>query len=268
MLNTGILFLVLSVGMVAGTGCSVKEDRADCPCYLNVSFKDSDRVGDIVGLLGWKELQEFRESVDVSSVEGYWVKPVHRGQLILSVFSGLANAGNESHYAVIPLGSQCDSLYAFHEGVDASGEQAFAEVSLHKQFCTVHLDIMKSAAQMQDYRFVIEGNTCGFDLLDFSPVAGAFRFEPKAAIGERVMSFRIPRQVDDSLELGIWFKDGTGYMENAGTFPLGKYIVRQGYNWDAVDLQDIYVKIDVVISRVVISVDGWEDGMVFELIEQ
>ena len=93
--------------------------------------------------------------------------------------------------------------------------------------------------------------------------SGGFRWEGAASRGERIAQFRIPRQSDDSLSLSIRH-DGAP----AGTFPLGEYIDRLGYDWGSEELQDIYVTVDLVLGLVGVSVSGWEDGAVFPIIEQ
>lgn len=243
--------------------CTVKEDREPCPCYLNVSFRDREHITSEVGILGWDATEVFRAGIDIADHDPYWVKAVRKGTFRLAVYTGAAGTLPADHYAVIPPGSQSDSLYAFHAEVDATGEMAFADVVLRKQFCTVHLDLRKSAEQMRDFRFLVEGGTCGFDLLSFEAVPGIFRHEPSARPGERVVNFRIPRQADESMTVTAWY----GGLD-AGTFPLGSYIARTGYNWSAEELQDIYVVIDLALGQVTVSVDDWEDGTVFTFIEQ
>ena len=50
-------------------------------------------------------------------------------------------------------------------------------------------------------------------------------------------------------------------------FPLGEYIRQLGYNWNTEELQDIYVSIDLVRGLVNVSVEDWEEGMQFPLVE-
>lgn len=242
--------------------CSVKEDRVPCPCYLDVVLPQ-DRAGESVGISLWRDVELCRASVDPANFPEAWTKPVTKGMLTLASWRGVRLATAAGHYLTIPFGEQCDSLYAFHEVVDATGEKAQSEVVFRKQFATVFLDIRKDAEAMRRFTLLVEGGTCGFDLHSFEPVPGAFRWEGAAAQGERIARFRIPRQSDDSLSLGIRH-DGAP----AGTFPLGEYIARLGYDWAAEELQDIYVTVDLVLGLVGVSVSGWEDGAVFHLIEQ
>ena len=242
--------------------CSVKEDRVPCPCYLEVILPQ-DRAGNEVGISIWQEAEVCRTSVDPADFPDGWIKPVKKGLVTIASWRGVRRSTAAGHYLTIPFGEQCDSLYAFYEVVNATGESARSEVVFRKQFATVHLDIRKDATAMHRFSFLVEGGTCGFDLHTFAPVAGAFRWEGTATEGERIFRFRVPRQSDNSLSLGIRH-DGAP----AGTFPLGEYIDRLGYDWGAEELQDVYVTIDLVLGLVTVSVSGWENGAVFHLIEQ
>lgn len=253
----------LALGLLAAISCSVKEDRIPCPCYLNVSFTDREHIDKPVGLVGWNETELFRETIDVAEHDPYWVKSVRKCHLWLAACMGIDKAHSDGRYVTIPVGEQADSLYAYHTEVDATGELAYAEVTLRKQFATVHVDILKRASEMADYSFRVKGGTSGFDLFSFEPVPGEFRFDPVVAQGARVVDFRIPRQSDNSMTIQIWYR-GT----DVGEFPLGQYIARTGYNWKAEDLQDIYIAIDLVLGQIIISVEGWEDGVTYRLIEQ
>ena len=162
---------------------------------------------------------------------------------------------------IIPVGAEADSLYACHIPVDATGEEAWAGVSLRKQFATVTVHLRRTPDQMAASTFVVEGNTCGFDLLDFSPIAGTFRHEPVSAPGQGSVSFRVPRQVDNSLTMRAIVPGA-----DLGDIPIGEYIARMGYDWGEESLRDITVIIDLVIGGVMITVNDWEEGAWFDLV--
>lgn len=243
--------------------CTVKEDREPCPCYILVGFEDRDFIRHDVQVMGWNGSEVFRRDIDVAENDPYWITAVHKGMLEVTACMGLTVQTARDHYAVIPVGSQCDSLYAFFEKVDATGDDATVMATLRKQFATVHVDISKSAKEMKEYRFRVEGNTCGFDLLDFSPVPGLFMCEPEPAQGSRLVDFRVPRQSDNSLSMTVWKG-----AEEVGSFPIGEYVKRIGFNWGSQELQDIYITIDFVIGQVIIGIDNWETGQVIWFIEQ
>lgn len=252
---------ILVLGMLAATACSIKEIRGDCPCYLQVTFTDTETTGE-ASLLGWREPSAlFRETVRTEDCNP-WVHPVEKGFLTVAACKGIRESILETHRVGIPAGREADSLYAGFAEVDATGETARAELALRKQFATVFLDIRKKAADLRDYTFRVDGNTSGFDLLDYSPVPGLFRCEPKARDGESIVTFRLPRQGDDALTVTVRAGEGV-----PATFPLGKYITALGYNWKTEELQDIYVAIDLVNGLVDLRIADWEEGVLFPLVE-
>lgn len=258
----------------AAESCSVKEDRVPCPCYLNVGFQDADReaVREDVNLLGWNSAEIFSESIHIQDYEPYWVKPVRKGVFNFSASRGSASSNRDGHLIRIPLGRQSDSLYAFHDEIAATGDMVYSDVLFHKQFCTVFLDIMKTEELMKGFVFEVEGNTCGFDLFNFAPVPGQFLCQPVPGDNGRIVPFRLPRQSDNSIVLKIFHKDNeTDAREDyvsVGNFPLGEYIARTGYDWKTVDLQDVYITIDLVLGYISIKVEGWEEGFTYSFIEQ
>ena len=268
--GTRLEALLSAAGVLLGA-CTVKEDRVPCPWYLHVSLAEEQELPDsldVVDLLGWDEGEMFRAGVETYKFDPYWVRGVHKGTFLLSAYRGVEKVKDAGHFVTITPGEQSDSLYAYHTEVDATGDMAYAEVLFHKQFCTVHLDILRKASEMRNFRFLVEGNTCGFDLLNFEAVSGSFRCEPVPEQGARIVDFRIPRQVDDSMTVTLWYRPEDGSYQNLGTFPLGKYIAKTGYSWKAEDLQDVYVVIDLVLGQITISVDGWEAGWTFSYYEQ
>ena len=262
-----LLISVCLTLFAAATACTVKEDRGTCPCYLQVTFTDPDAAGE-AELLGWENDRVFRDRIRIEDTRPAWTKPVPKGMLTVSACTGIREAFVEDHQMRIPPGSEADSLYAWFGEVDATGDLAYAQVTFRKQFATVFLDIRKSADVVRSCRFLVEGNSCGFDLLDFSPVEGKFRCEPVPSTGSgtgdgTIVTFRVPRQGDTGLAVTIHPEGSV-----PARFPLGEYIDRLGYNWKTEELQDIYVSIDLARGLVDVRVADWEEGTVFPLIEQ
>lgn len=259
-----VLAAALSLpGWLSVTSCSVKEDRRPCPCYLNVEFTDREEYRTRVGVLAWNGSEVFREMIDASEHEPCWEKTVRKGLLTLCAWEGLDRSFMYGNYLMIPPGRQCDSVYSWHGDVDATGDDAHVEVDLLKQFCRVTVDMNRSAEEMELFRFRVDANSCGYSVLDFAPMEGDFYYETGVPAGERLMSFRVPRQLDSQMSLSVWY-DGV----LAGVFPIGTYIARMGYDWTAAELPDITVSIDMIMAVVNIAVAGWEDGATFKFIEQ
>ena len=258
-----LLSASLAAILAACAACTVKEDRDVCPCSLTVSFSDPDASGP-VELLGWDSETVFRYQVLIEDCRSEWTKSVRKGVFILSACKGTAGSSIPmGHVIRIPTNCQADSLYAYFEKVEATGDRAHVNVVFRKQFATVFLDIRQSDETMRKCRFQVEGNTCGFDVLDFSPIAGPFLFEPAPVTGETIVTFRIPRQADDSLTATVFPEDSP-----EARFPLGEYIRQLGYDWKSEDLQDIYLSIDLVRGVVALRIADWEEGTVFPLVEQ
>ena len=243
-----------ALAFAAAQSCSVKEDRASCPCWLQVRFTDPDATGTAL-LLGWDEAAVFREEVRMEECRPYWTRPVGKGYLTLSACRGIRLSDVDGHRMSVPPGEEPDSLYAFSCPVDATGETAEVSVTFRKQFATVYLDILKTAGELQDYRFSVDGNTCGIDLTGLTPVPGPFHCEPAVRDGGSIVRFRIPRQADDSLSLSIRYGEA-----EPSDFRLGEIIRGMGYSWTADDLQDIYVSIDLTRGEVRAVIGDWEDG--------
>lgn len=118
------------------------------------------------------------------------------------------------------------------------------------------------------------------------PVQGEFRYAPMQKNG--VYQVRVPRQVDNSLELVVLeIPDQVGYDceeipgqagydgERAGDdgervvvdrLPLGEYIARSGYDWTAEDLADVNVALDLEMQQVMITVSGWDGVVVMDIV--
>ena len=117
--------------LAANTACTIKEDRGPCPCFLQVSFTDPDATGE-AELLGWDDDRLFRDRIRIEEARPVWTKPVRKGMLVLSACTGMDKSFPEGHQMRIPPGSQADSLYAWFEEVDATGDLAYARVSFRK----------------------------------------------------------------------------------------------------------------------------------------
>jgi len=107
------------------------------------------------------------------------------------------------------------------------------------------------------------------------PVQCEFRYAPMQENG--VYQVRVPRQVDNSLELVMLeISDQVGYDgERAGDdgeravvdrLPLGEYIARSGYDWTAEDLADVNVALDLEMQQVMITVSGWDGVVVMDIV--
>ena len=239
--------------------CSVKEDRTVCPCLLEVVFPDKGNDSGRVLLEGWTTDEVFRDEMTLVGKQDTIKLRVPRTMIHFSAVAGLAQCERKGHVITVPEGSQSDSLYGYIDYVDCTGETAYTEVNYHKQFATVTIQIINESFPSQDYSFVVSSGSSGLDILSLQAVAGQFKHQLKLEEGKR-MVFRLPRQGDDSLVLLVAHISGDSVQ-----FPLGQFIRNMGYDWDATDLKDIFITIDISRNQVTIGVAGWENAAEYEL---
>ena len=192
----------------------------------------------------------------------------------------------------IPVGEQMDSLYGFFKMYHTRCESVKCDIELHKEFCTVSFTLVDEHYESPN-DIEVRGNVSGVSSWDLAPMNGVFKYAPVAEEG--VYRVRVPRQVDASLELVMLempgqaghdseeILDQVGYdggraghdgvrTEDDGEravvnrLPLGEYIIRSGYDWAAKDLSDVSVALDLEKQQVMVTVSGWDEIVVMDVV--
>jgi len=273
------------------SSCFVKEDRDECPCWMTVEMPD--RVGHdgsvVLRLRGnsdedavdyaYKVTEAVRADVGALEYE------VPRGAVGVSAVAfgneipGRAgydgkSAGYDGDEIRIPVGEQMDSLYGFFKMYHTRCESIRCDVELHKEFCTVSFTLVDEHYE-SPYDIEVRGNVSGVSSWDLAPMNGVFKYAPVAEEG--VNRVRVPRQVDASLELVMLEMPGQAGHDGVRTeddgeravvnrFPLGEYIIRSGYDWAAKDLSDVSVVLDLEKQQVMVTVSGWDEIVVMDVV--
>lgn len=231
-------------------GCSVLEDREQCPCHLVFDFSDeANCCADSISVA--LQAGAYSSSFVVSSTE--YDSPVKidvpsRNELNVNALDASVAILGRDGRLTITEGEQCPQAYMFTSRCDISAEDAVVYVKLHKNYCGISVSFSSPAPDLYD--MVVSGNVCGYSN-DGIPLPGKFSYSP--SFDENSMSFFcIPRQVDGSLRLGIKYGDGP-----VRYFALGNYILESGYDWSKEDLDDIVVSIDYAATEIRITVDDW-----------
>ena len=306
--STFIMFMTV---MLLLPSCFVKEDRDGCPCWMTVEMpgqagddgcvvlrlrgnSDEDAVDyeyqvteAVRAGVGALEYEVPRGSVGVSAVAfgneipgraGYDEKAAeYDGGMPDRVGHDGKSAGYDGDQIRIPVGEQMDSLYGFFKMYHTRCESVLCDVELHKEFCTVSFTLGEDG-YTSPYRIEVWGNVAGVSAWDLMPVLGEFRYAPMQENG--VYQVRVPRQVDNSLELVMLeIPDQVGYdgrsPVGAGDdgervvvdrLPLGEYIARSGYDWAAENLADVSVALDLEMQQVMITVSGWDGVVVMDIV--
>ena len=220
---------------------------------VDYAFKMTETVNTEVG--AW-EYEVPRGSVGVSAVALGNEIPGQAG------YDGIVGhdviAGHDGDEIRIPVGEQMDSLYGFFRMFYTRCESVLCDVELHKEFCTVSFTLGDDG-YVSPYDLEVWGNVAGVSAWDLMPLEGDFRFTPSPEDG--VYRVRVPRQVDNSLEL-VMLEDS----EIVDRLPLGEYIARSGYDWTAENLEDVHIALDLENQQVMITVSGWDGVVVMDIV--
>jgi len=295
------LFVMWMVGMLFLSSCSIKEDRDGCPCWMMVEMPgqaghDGEKVGNdgrspvgagddgcvVLRLRGNSDEDavdyEYQVTEAVRVDVGALEYEVPRGSVGVSAVAfgneipGRAGydgerAGYDGDEIRVTVGEQMDSLYGFFKMYHTRCESVLCDVELHKEFCTVSFTLGKDGYS-SPYDIEVWGNVAGVSAWDLMPVQGEFRYAPILKNG--VYQVRVPRQVDNSLELVMLeIPDQVGYDGERGVvdrLPLGEYIARSGYDWAAENLADVSVALDLEMQQVMITVSGWDGVVVMDIV--
>lgn len=247
-----IRFCVVMCGLLAVTCCTIKEDRADCPCrlFLDMSEVDKETVEYAAVFLTGSDGFVFNDTIESKSFsKGYFVD-IPRGSYEVWVSYGAGESGVGPEGIVVKSGEEFPDIYMYHSHIDASGDSVREKVDLNKNYCNITVCVY--AADDFPFRLVMRGNVNGY-CADGSLSEGDFNFE--MSLGDNAScDVSVPRQSDDSLRLEV--SDETGVLR---VFALGEYIAASGYDWTARDLRDLTVSLDYSLTSVTVVMEGWDN---------
>ena len=267
-------FLTVLALLAAAAACSVKEDRTDCPCLLQVDLQH------ILSSEPFRDMTSGMVSIDCICQGKYIASDAYLIPTCPSIMektvprSGVQLIGTilpeprriTEGKAFIALGQQADSIYACRAVVDTRGEEARVELDLYKQFSTVYISVIAtdtdgkavSGAAPDDLLFQAVGAVAGFDACSMEPLEGTFSYELKDRTADGELTFRMPRQKDAGIILKV--KGSEDFSEEGITVPMGLYLERAGYDFNAAWLADIHLQVNVSPTDITISVLDWEDA--------
>ncbi len=252
-----VLLQLISVIILAG--CSIKEDRSDCPCTVLIDFSGLDPVeSPSVGLAAFTEDRAVLEdTVFAEEYQELYSFRIRRVSSLLNIFSGWTEKIPPEDGFVVEEGEQFPPLYLQTVVPDTDSESVSVKADVHKAYCTVTINV-KSAGKYS-YSLSVRGDCTGYTR-EGSTVSGAFLCS-LSPDDEGLCSVRIPRQYDSSLTLCV-LEDQNTLRE----FAIGEYIVQSGYDWQSEDLEDIEIEIDYARTEVSFKVNEWETTVSFDVI--
>lgn len=253
--------MLSAVYIMAVNGCGIKEDRSECPCRLML---DMSRVhvgsGDSLELVIVADSNRvYSATVDSASYREDFVIEVPRVSLRLVAWcGGEGMTGRDG--LVIPLGRSCPEVYTHMSDIDADAEIVYDTLMMKKNHCVVDLNFKNGSGE--GMKLKIRGEVCGYDQYgnpiegEFSAVAG--RDGTDVGSLSRIV---LPRQSGGGLVLDVEDKNG-----RLRSFPLSDYIEATGYDWNAPDLRDLLITIDLVHTTVSLTVAGWDEEFFFDIV--
>lgn len=257
--------------LCAGIGCTVREDRLPCPCYLDLDYREllaapppGDSAVRVDVLLydpdcRWSTQHELdqcpeMEEVSVEKAAIQVVALVHDKPWREHLLEG-------TRICYDP-GNEMEALHVHTEAVDCTGEEACSIIRTHKQFSTLRFTDEAGGDLCRRYNMVIRGTTCGFDALDLSAIDGDYLYTIQEDDGSGNISTRIPRQKRSDLLLEFWEKDQHRLLFSC---PVGVYLFAAGYDPDALDLPDFSLRIDFRAALLYLRVAPWKDEYIYQL---
>ena len=252
-----LVYIALTLALAVS--CSIKEDRTDCPCRLVLDFSQIDTAFvkslDILATCGGEIV--FRDSVSARDFEEEFIRDVPHGDVRLNVWCIGEKRIDDEHGVVIPYGCECPVLYMKSFVADTRGELCREIVHVHKNFC--RLTVLVEGTDDPLYSLTFKGNVDGYNL-DGLPSTGDFACVAYPGNGGDLQA-GLPRQVDASLLLEV--DDGTSILK---TFALGEYIINGGYDWTAVELEDLTITLDYQVTYIRITVSGWDKEYFYNIV--
>lgn len=253
--------------------CTVREDRSDCPCYVDLDYRQvllSTRADDAAGRVEvafydpaccWTAAHALRSCPEEEEVA------VEKGQLqVVAVvhthpWQHFLEAGTQ---IVCEPGNEIDALSVHTEFVDCRGETTRCLLQPHKQFTTLTFTDEQDGALCRQYHMVIRGTTCGFEATDFSAVEGPYHCTIQEADESGAIRVRVPRQKRDDLLLEFWDKKEQRLVF---TCPVGLYLFASGYDPAAPDLPDCTLRIDFRQALLYLLITDWNEETIYRLYE-
>ena len=252
-MQSGVFFLLV---FFMAAGCSVKEDRQECPCRLVMDFSEVDTslVGEVNVVAVFSGSIVFSDRIVKEDFSGEYVREVPRCAMHVNVWGG-EGTDDDLH---IPYGCECPRLYTHFFEPDTGREEWREKVSLKKNHC--RLTVLLEGREDMPYSLTFRGNIDGYGYDGF-PSGGDFACVayPSADGGSQVV---VPRQKDSSLLLDV--ED----MESAvsRTFAIGEYMAAAGYDWTKAELEDAVVVIDYYLTGIRITFKEWDKDYTYDII--
>lgn len=241
--------------------CSVKEDRTPCPSYITLDASAYREYSDSAYVHLLDQAHDIRDILDLEAgqVSREWA--AKKGMIVTYVFSNLDRSTESDGVVYIPVGEQADPLRAFSWRQECYEEAVEIMAVPDRQSALVHLKFKNGESKEFPYELEVAGDISGIDLKGLTPVKGEFRYRLELD-SDLKCEFYLPRQLPSSSPVIELAYAGS----HIDTLPLHTWIKAAGYDWEASDLQEIYIEVDQGRIQVSVRVDEWINAGYYEVI--
>lgn len=253
--NIEIMRLVVLLTVLAFVGCSVKENRQNCPCRLMLDLTSIDTS--LVKVLNIQAVTAdglvFADTLLARGFSELYVRNVPHGDVRVLLWGC-----DSEEDLIIPYGKDCPMLYMSAFLADTRGEQYFREVELNKNHCL--LTVLFEGREESPYSLTFRGNVNGYDSSG-DPSEGDFACVAYPGGNGESMAV-LPRQMDSSLQLDVEDEDSSVLK----TFAIGEYMDKSGYDWTEADLEDVVIVLDYSVTGLRVVFKGWDKEYTYDII--
>lgn len=235
--------------------CTVIEDRSVCPCWLKVSYQESQGVGNDIRYFIWNEegpVTDGREDITT----GPHMYAVPRGIIGYAGSFGVPEENVRNGMYIIPDGTETAEIYAFKdETIEMSEDFVETSVKPLKQHCNILVRFLEDiSTRYQDMSCEITSSSCGMDLRTLQVVDGDFRLL-RYPSRDGQFFFRLSRQAGDDLVLTV---HENGFRLNV--YHLSRIMEINGYDWTDESLRDATITLSLLSQEASVELGDWEDG--------
>jgi len=249
-------YLLLGLSLFLFGGCSIKEDRIDCPCYLKIFFQKDIKSAVTLTVIGKDKTYFERTSIIPSNYPKGYTLVVPKDRYDISCIGGQSYCQLDSNKVVVSSGKQYDKLFLWSDfNLPCTDENSSDTVNLHKQFCKLTINLVH-ADTMKTYPYLLraESSFIGVGIYSLEPVSGFFRCIPTEP-STFVRTIILPRQGNG--EMTLVFTD----IASGKSYPLdlASIFSKNEYDWKATDLKDVDITIDFATPTIGIVINDWTE---------
>jgi len=253
-----ILLVIFLFLLLSAVSCSIRENRTPCPCWLDIFLEDAADYNSPVILSGWRDgkciYQATISEDECLAMGSYEAKVYPTGLINSSAIAKVSKSRLKSGNIIIPEGEQCDEYFAHCTiDLDCSGEEAEDHIRMRKQYSKLFIQVGNVPESVNNIAIEIKGNVNGMTLDGLEPIEGRFRYIATQDQNGNWCAC-LPRQMDNSLSMDV-FTDGEHYAKVG----LGDIIAQTGFCWSDADLDDIFIKINLLADfSIELNIIDWD----------